>query len=171
MTSLDLVKFSFSQNILVYGAYLLVPLAWFVLNKTTLGLKIRSVGENPDAADSLGVSVARVRYFTIILGGTLSGLAGASLSIASVECLPAKHDQWTWFYCGCTGILWRMASGWCVGRCIVVQHGQLSAIVDPGIGYSRPFGNRGDDALRAHDPGFGCDCFKGSGSIGFDETL
>jgi ABC-type uncharacterized transport system permease subunit len=72
----------FSQNILVYGAYLLVPLAWFVLNKTTLGLKIRSVGENPDAADSLGVSVARIRYFTIILGGTLSGLAGASLSIA-----------------------------------------------------------------------------------------
>jgi simple sugar transport system permease protein len=72
----------FRQNILVYGAYLLVPLAWFVLNKTTLGLKIRAVGENPDAADSLGVSVARVRYFTIILGGTLSGVAGASLSIA-----------------------------------------------------------------------------------------
>lgn len=72
----------FSQNVLVYGAYLLVPLAWFVLNKTTLGLKIRAVGENPDAADSLGVSVARIRYFTIILGGTLSGLAGASLSIA-----------------------------------------------------------------------------------------
>jgi simple sugar transport system permease protein len=72
----------FSQNLLVYGAYLVVPVAWFVLNKTTLGLKIRAVGENPDAADSLGVSVARVRYFTIILGGTLSGIAGASLSIA-----------------------------------------------------------------------------------------
>ena len=72
----------FSQNILVYLAYLLVPVAWFVLNKTTLGLKIRSVGENPEAADSLGVSVARVRYFTVILGGTLSGVAGASMSIA-----------------------------------------------------------------------------------------
>jgi ABC-type uncharacterized transport system permease subunit len=72
----------FHQNLLVYGAYLLVPLAWFVLNKTNLGLKIRAVGENPDAADSIGVSVARVRYFTIILGGTLSGLGGASLSIA-----------------------------------------------------------------------------------------
>jgi simple sugar transport system permease protein len=72
----------FSQNILVYGAFLLVPVAWFVLNKTTLGLKIRSVGENPEAADSLGVSVAGIRYFAIVLGGTLSGLAGASLSIA-----------------------------------------------------------------------------------------
>jgi simple sugar transport system permease protein len=72
----------FSQNLMVYAAYLLVPIAWFVLNKTTLGLKIRSVGENPEAADSLGVSVAGVRYFTIVLGGTLSGVAGASLSIA-----------------------------------------------------------------------------------------
>ena len=72
----------FRQNILVYAAFAMVPLAWFVLNRTTLGLKIRAVGENPDAADSLGVSVAGVRYFTIILGGTLSGLAGASLTIA-----------------------------------------------------------------------------------------
>ena len=72
----------FSQNILVYLAYALVPLSWFVLNKTTLGLKIRSVGENPEAADSLGVSVAGIRYFTIVLGGTLSRIAGASLSIA-----------------------------------------------------------------------------------------
>ncbi len=72
----------FKQNILVYFAFLLVPLAWFILNKTTLGLKIRSVGENPEAADTVGVSVARVRYFTIILGGTLSGVAGASMSIA-----------------------------------------------------------------------------------------
>jgi len=72
----------FNHNILVYGAYLLVPVGWFVLNRTTLGLKIRAVGENPEAADSLGVSVAGVRYFTIILGGILSGVAGASLSTA-----------------------------------------------------------------------------------------
>lgn len=72
----------FNQSVLVYLAFLLVPFAWFVLNKTNLGLKIRSVGENPEAADSLGVSVAGIRYFTIILGGTLSGLGGATLSIA-----------------------------------------------------------------------------------------
>jgi ABC-type uncharacterized transport system permease subunit len=72
----------FRHNIMVYGAFLLVPMAWFVLNKTTLGLKIRAVGENPEAADSLGVNVARIRYFTITLGGMLSGVAGASMSIA-----------------------------------------------------------------------------------------
>lgn len=72
----------FRHNIMVYGAFLLVPIAWFILNKTVLGLKIRSVGENPEAADSLGVSVARVRYFTVTLAGILSGVAGASMSIA-----------------------------------------------------------------------------------------
>lgn len=71
----------FQHNALVYGAYLLVPLAWFILSRTTLGLKIRAVGENPQAADSLGVSVAGVRYFAIILGGMLAALGGASLSI------------------------------------------------------------------------------------------
>jgi len=72
----------FSQNVMVYIAYLLVPIVWFVLNKTTLGLKIHAVGENPDAADSLGVNVGRIRYFTVTLGGCFSGMAGASMSIA-----------------------------------------------------------------------------------------
>ncbi|GIK43634.1 MAG: ABC transporter permease [Chloroflexota bacterium] len=72
----------FRHSVMVYGAFALVPLAWWVLNKTTLGLKIRAVGQNPQAADSLGVSVARVRYFTVTLGGLLAGVAGASLSIS-----------------------------------------------------------------------------------------
>jgi simple sugar transport system permease protein len=75
----------FNHNLLVYGAFLLVPIAYFVLNKTTLGLQIRAVGQNPQAADSLGVSVSRVRYFTVTLGGVLAGIAGASLSIALIN--------------------------------------------------------------------------------------
>lgn len=72
----------FSHNIMVYGAYLLVPIATFVLNKTNIGLKIRAVGENPEAADTLGVSVNGVRYLTVTMGGVFSAIAGASLSIA-----------------------------------------------------------------------------------------
>ena len=71
----------FRQNLLVYLAYILVPVAWFVMNKTTFGLKVRAVGEHPEAADSLGVSVGTIRYITITLGGIMSGIAGASLSI------------------------------------------------------------------------------------------
>lgn len=72
----------FRQNIMVYGAFALIPLAWFILNKTPLGLSIRAVGQHPEAADSLGVNIVRIRYFTVIFGGMLSGIAGASLSIA-----------------------------------------------------------------------------------------
>lgn len=75
----------FNHNLLVYGAFLLVPLAAFILNKTTLGLKIRAAGQNPQAADSLGVDINRIRYFTVITGGVLAGIAGASLSIALIN--------------------------------------------------------------------------------------
>ncbi len=72
----------FDHNLMVYGALILTPIAWFVLNKTTLGLNIRAVGQNPQAADSLGVNVALVRYITVTFGGLMAGIAGASLSIA-----------------------------------------------------------------------------------------
>jgi simple sugar transport system permease protein len=60
-------------------AFLLVPVVTFILNRTTFGVKIRAVGENPAAADSVGVSVARVRWSTVLIGCTLAGLAGAAL--------------------------------------------------------------------------------------------
>jgi simple sugar transport system permease protein len=72
----------FNHSLLVYGAFLLVPLAWWVMEKTTWGLKVKSVGQNPAAADSLGVNVDRVRYASVCLGSVLAGLAGASLSIS-----------------------------------------------------------------------------------------
>jgi simple sugar transport system permease protein len=72
----------FQHNVLVYAAFLLVPLLWFLINKTTWGLKVRAVGQNPAAADALGISVTRVRYSTCVIGGVLSSIAGASLSIA-----------------------------------------------------------------------------------------
>lgn len=71
----------FRHNLLVYAAFALVPILALVLARTTYGTKVRAVGENPAAADSLGVSVARVRYSTVILGNLLAGLAGAALAI------------------------------------------------------------------------------------------
>jgi general nucleoside transport system permease protein len=75
----------FNHNALVYLAFLLVPITAFVLNKTTLGLKIRAVGQNPQAADTLGVSVAGIRYMTVCFGGIMAGIAGASLSLALIN--------------------------------------------------------------------------------------
>jgi len=75
----------FHHNILVYLAFALVPISAFVLNRTPFGLMIRAAGQNPEAADAMGVNVARVRYTTVIIGGMFSGVAGASLSIAIIN--------------------------------------------------------------------------------------
>ncbi len=75
----------FQYEVPTYLAFLLVPVTVFLLTRTTLGLKIRAVGQNPAAADSLGVRVNGVRYTTVILGGALAGVAGASLSIGILD--------------------------------------------------------------------------------------
>jgi ABC-type uncharacterized transport system permease subunit len=62
-------------------AGLLVPLTWYVLYRTPFGLRLRAVGENPEAADAAGVSVSSIRYAGVLLSGVLAGIAGAYLSI------------------------------------------------------------------------------------------
>jgi general nucleoside transport system permease protein len=62
-------------------AFVLVPLTWYVLYKTPFGLRLRSVGENPEAADAAGVRVARMRYSGVLISGVLAGIGGAYLSI------------------------------------------------------------------------------------------
>ena len=62
-------------------AFALVPITWYVLYKTPFGLRLRSVGENPEAADAAGVRVARMRYAGVLLSGILAGIGGAYLSI------------------------------------------------------------------------------------------
>jgi simple sugar transport system permease protein len=62
-------------------AFALVPISWYVLYKTPFGLRLRSVGENPEAADAAGVKVARMRYAGVLLSGALAGIGGAYLSI------------------------------------------------------------------------------------------
>jgi simple sugar transport system permease protein len=71
----------FNQDALTYLLYLLIPLAWFYLFRTQAGIHLRAVGENPRAADALGVNVAAVRYGHTIAGGVLIALGGAHLSL------------------------------------------------------------------------------------------
>lgn len=62
-------------------AFLLVPVSYYVLYYTPFGLRLRAVGENPEAADAAGVSVKRMRYTAVLLSGALAGIGGAYLSI------------------------------------------------------------------------------------------
>ncbi len=69
----------FNQNILVYAAVLVSIFLWWLLYKTSFGLALRSTGEYPQAADSLGINVTSMRYLTAIVGGALIGVAGVYL--------------------------------------------------------------------------------------------
>ncbi len=69
------------HNLLVYVAFLIVPLTWWVVFRTRFGLRLRAVGENPQAVDTAGVSVSFMRYRAILIGGLLCGIAGTYLSI------------------------------------------------------------------------------------------
>lgn len=71
----------FNQNILTYLLFMIVPVASFVLYKTSLGLSIRSIGENPEAGDVAGLRVDRIRFLTILFSGVMCGLGGAFYSI------------------------------------------------------------------------------------------
>ncbi len=70
------------QSILVYVGYLLVPAVWYWINHTRPGLNLRAVGEEPAAADALGVNVYATRYRYVFAGGLLAGLAGATITLA-----------------------------------------------------------------------------------------
>ncbi len=75
----------FKQYLLTYFAFVvLIPLTWWILYRTSFGLQLRAVGENPEAADAAGVNVYLMRYAALIIGGALMAIGGAFLSLAQL---------------------------------------------------------------------------------------
>lgn len=70
------------HSLLEYVAFACVPLAWWVLFRTRFGLRLRAVGEAPAAVDTAGISVVRMRYTALIIGGLLAGIGGTYLAVA-----------------------------------------------------------------------------------------
>ncbi len=74
----------FNQNLFVYGALILIASATYYLFHTRMGLRARAVGEHPEAADTLGINVYRLRYINVTLGGLVAGFGGAWFTLGSV---------------------------------------------------------------------------------------
>ncbi len=74
----------FSQSVLVYAAFLLTPIVAYILFRTPVGLRLRAVGENPRCVDGLGMSISRLRYGALAVGGALIGVAGASFPLGQL---------------------------------------------------------------------------------------
>jgi simple sugar transport system permease protein len=74
----------FSQYLLTYIAIAIIPVVWFILFRTNFGLKIRSVGVNPEATDAAGINVYQLRTSALMIGGALMAVGGAFLSIAQL---------------------------------------------------------------------------------------
>jgi len=79
LSDIPVIGSLFSLDVMVYFGLFLGILLWFIFYRTRIGLNIRSVGENPAAADAAGINVFRLRYITTIIGGGLAGVAGGYL--------------------------------------------------------------------------------------------
>lgn len=75
----------FNQSIPVYITFLSVPLLWFVLQKTNIGLNVRAVGEHPKACDTVGINVKKTRYMAVLFSGLMTGFAGAFVSMGQLS--------------------------------------------------------------------------------------
>jgi general nucleoside transport system permease protein len=115
-------------NLLVWLMFLVVILAYVVLFKTPIGLRIRSVGEHPKAADTVGISVYGVRYAAVVSSGILAALGGAFLSIGFVGSFAENMTSGRGFIALAAVIFGKWRPGWAFAACLLFGFGFALAI-------------------------------------------
>lgn len=115
-------------NLLVWLMLLVVVLAYVVLFKTPIGLRIRSVGEHPKAADTVGISVYGVRYAAVVTSGVLAALGGAFLSIGFVGSFAENMTSGRGFIALAAVIFGKWRPGWAFAACLLFGFGFAVAI-------------------------------------------
>ncbi len=133
------------HSLLEYVAFAAVPLAWWVLFRTRFGLRLRAVGEAPAAVDTAGISVVRMRYTALIIGGLLAGIGGTYLAVAQTAQFIPNMSAGKGFMALAALVFgkWRpwnaMAAcllfGFLDAVAIRLQGGQYRRLPDPGAGH------------------------------------
>jgi ABC-type uncharacterized transport system permease subunit len=121
---------------LVYLAFLLVPLAHFVLFHTSWGLSLRSVGEHPRAADTLGIDVLRTRYMCVMISGALAGVGGAFLSVGHLQTFLENMTAGRGFIALAALIFGQWMPVRTMAACLLFGAAQAAIVRIPALNYS-----------------------------------
>ena len=122
----------FDHNMLVYLGVVIAIVAWWYLNRTTPGLRLRAVGEHPAAADTLGVNVYAVRYAAVILSGVLAGFGGAAQSLAVVSLFTPTVISGQGFIAMAAVIFGKWTPHGALAACIVFAFAQAMVVMRGG---------------------------------------
>lgn len=128
----------FSHYMLVYFAMAMVVILWIFLFKTSLGLKVRVVGEHPLTADTKGVSVFRTRYACIIFGGMMAGLAGSYLSLGELSIFTENMTAGRGFIALASVILGKWNPFGVLGGTLVFGAADVAQLRFQAIGFNVP---------------------------------
>lgn len=126
----------FNVDITVVLAFALMLIIWFIFAKTTWGLRIKAVGEHPAAADTLGISVKKVRYTCVILSGILAGFGGASVTLAIISNFTPTAISGQGFIALAAVIFGKWKPQGVYGACLLFGFAQALAIILGGSDFN-----------------------------------
>lgn len=136
------VSNSFLQNlnvdVTVILALIIAAVIWFILYRTKWGLRIRAVGEHPEAADTLGISVTKTRYICVIVSGILAGFGGASMTLAIIAQFTPTAISGQGFIALAAVIFGKWTPHGAYGACILFGFAQALTVVLGGGNFAIP---------------------------------